>query len=44
MKKRNVGSPDRADAVFGAMTPVRRMQSYNLIDRRLGRWTMGRVP
>ncbi|HEV2320135.1 MAG TPA: hypothetical protein VGV18_10315, partial [Verrucomicrobiae bacterium] len=33
MKKRGVRSPDRADAVFGAMTPVRRVQSYNLIDR-----------
>jgi hypothetical protein len=32
MKKRGVHSPDRADAVFGAMTPVRRIQSYNLID------------
>jgi len=31
MKKRGVDSPDRADAVFGAMTPVRRMQSYNLV-------------
>ena len=32
MKKRGVDSPDRADAVFGAMTPVRRTQSYNLTD------------
>jgi len=32
MKRRGVHSPDRADAVFGAMTPVRRFQSYNLID------------
>ncbi|HEX3624772.1 MAG TPA: hypothetical protein VH280_05025 [Verrucomicrobiae bacterium] len=32
MKKRGVHSPDRADAVFGAMTPTRRVQSYNLID------------
>jgi hypothetical protein len=32
MKKRGVHSPDRADAVFGALTPVRRIQSYNLID------------
>jgi hypothetical protein len=31
MKKRGVSSPDRADAVFGAMTPTRRKQSYNLI-------------
>ncbi len=30
MKKRGVSSPDRADAVFGAMTPIRRIQSYNL--------------
>lgn len=30
MKKRNVPSPDRADAVFGAMTPVRRLDSINL--------------
>jgi len=30
MKKRNVSSPDRADAVFGAMTPVRRVDSFNL--------------
>ena len=36
MKKRNVGSPDRADAVFGAMTPVRRIQSYNLTDGTYG--------
>ncbi|HEV2330966.1 MAG TPA: hypothetical protein VGY56_19465 [Verrucomicrobiae bacterium] len=34
MKKRGVHSPDRADAVFGAMTPVRRLQSYNLIDHK----------
>ena len=33
MKKRGVDSPDRADAVFGAMTPVRRIQSFNLIHR-----------
>ena len=32
MKRRNVDSPDRADAVFGAMTPGRRNQSYNLTD------------
>ncbi len=32
MRKRGVNSPDRADAVFGAMTPVRRVQSYNLTD------------
>jgi hypothetical protein len=31
MKKRGVHSPDRADAVFGAMTPIRRVQSYNLV-------------
>ncbi|HEX3625157.1 MAG TPA: hypothetical protein VH280_07015 [Verrucomicrobiae bacterium] len=30
MKKRGVGSPDRADAVFGAMTPIRRIQSVSL--------------
>jgi hypothetical protein len=30
MKKRNVSSPDRADAVFGCMTPVRRLVSFNL--------------
>jgi len=33
MKGRGVGSPDRADAVFGAMTRVRRTASFNLIDR-----------
>ena len=40
MKKRNVGSPDRADAVFGAMTPIRQIQSYNLTDgtRASGPW------
>jgi phage terminase large subunit len=32
MKRRGAVSPDRADAVFGAMTPVRRIQSFNLID------------
>lgn len=31
MRKRGVHSPDRADAVFGAMTPVCRVQSYNLV-------------
>lgn len=30
MRKRNAGSPDRADAVFGAMTPVRRLESVSL--------------
>jgi hypothetical protein len=30
MKKRGVDSPDRADAVFGAMTPVRRFKSVNI--------------
>lgn len=30
MKKRSVPSPDRADAVFGVMTPVRRLNSINL--------------
>ena len=30
MKKRSVPSPDRADAVFGVMTPVRRLESINL--------------
>ena len=30
MAKRNVGSPDRADAVFGAMMPVRQIQSVNI--------------
>jgi hypothetical protein len=40
MKKRGVYSPDRADAVFGAMTPVRRSQSFNLISREFagGPW------
>jgi hypothetical protein len=33
MRKRGVNSPDRADAVFGAMTPVRCIASFNLIDR-----------
>ncbi|HTV40241.1 MAG TPA: hypothetical protein VMF08_06685 [Candidatus Sulfotelmatobacter sp.] len=31
MKKRGVDSPDRADAVFGAMMPVRRWQSVNIV-------------
>jgi hypothetical protein len=30
MKQRGVRSPDRADAVFGAMTPVRRLESFSL--------------
>ena len=30
MKKRGVGSPDRADAVFGAMTAVRQFKSVNI--------------
>lgn len=30
MKKRGVSSPDRADAVFGAMTPVRMIKSVNI--------------
>jgi phage terminase large subunit len=30
MKKRSVPSPDRADAVFGAMTPLRRLDSISL--------------
>ncbi|HUA66219.1 MAG TPA: hypothetical protein VME24_10245 [Alphaproteobacteria bacterium] len=40
MRKRGVHSPDRADAVFGAMTPIRRIQSYNMIDgtRAGGPW------
>lgn len=33
MRQRNVGSPDRADAVFGAMTPLRRLESVNLGSR-----------
>lgn len=33
MKKRNVPSPDRADAVFGCMTPVRRLDSFTLGSR-----------
>lgn len=32
MKKRGVNSPDRAEAVFGAMMPLPRVQSFNLID------------
>ena len=32
MKKRGIHSPDRADAVFGAMTPVRQIRSYNPAD------------
>lgn len=34
MKKRNVASPDRADAVFGCMTPIRRLNSVNLSSRQ----------
>ena len=30
MKARGVPSPDRADAVFGCMTPLRRLDSFNL--------------
>jgi hypothetical protein len=30
MKRRGVRSPDRADAVFGAMTPVRQWKSVNI--------------
>ena len=33
MKKRGVFSPDRADAVFGCMTPLRRLESFNLGSR-----------
>jgi hypothetical protein len=33
MKKRGISSPDRADAVFGAMTPVRRIASISLGSR-----------
>ena len=35
MKARGVGSPDRADAVLGAMTPVRRLDSFALGNRGL---------
>ena len=40
MKKRGVSSPDRADAVFGAMTPVRRVQSVNIggLSNERGPW------
>jgi hypothetical protein len=42
MKARGVGSPDRADAVFGAMTPVRMIQSVNIAningERDRGPW------
>jgi hypothetical protein len=38
MKKRGVSSPDRADAVFGAMTPVRRLQSVNISGVDRGPW------
>ena len=33
MKARGVTSPDKADAVFGCMTPLRRMESFNLGNR-----------
>ena len=40
MKKRGVDSPDRADAVFGAMMPVRRVQSVNIggLSNERGPW------
>ena len=44
MRKRGVRSPDRADAVFGAMTPVRMIKSVNIAningerDRDRGPW------
>jgi len=38
MKKRGVSSPDRADAVFGAMTPVRQIQSVNISNNGRGPW------
>jgi phage terminase large subunit len=44
MKKRGVGSPDRADAVLGAMAPVRMIKSVNIgnidgdRDRDRGPW------
>ena len=40
MKRRGVDSPDRADAVFGAMMPVRRVQSVNIggLERERGPW------
>jgi len=33
MRKRGASSPDRADAVFGAMMPIRRLESVNLGSR-----------
>ena len=42
MKRRGVGSPDRADAVFGAMMPVRQWKSVNIVEgyreRERGPW------
>ncbi|HEX3626618.1 MAG TPA: hypothetical protein VH280_14480 [Verrucomicrobiae bacterium] len=44
MRKRGVGSPDRADAVLGAMTPLRVIKSVNIgnidgnRDRERGPW------
>ncbi|HEV2331245.1 MAG TPA: hypothetical protein VGY56_20885 [Verrucomicrobiae bacterium] len=40
MRKRGVGSPDRADAVLGAMAPVRQIHSVNIsgADRDRGPW------
>jgi phage terminase large subunit len=38
MKKRGVDSPDRADAVFGAMTPIRRLESVNISNCNHGPW------
>jgi hypothetical protein len=39
MRKRGVRSPDRADAVFGAMTPVRRLGSVSLGSPGAGSFT-----
>jgi phage terminase large subunit len=39
MKKRGASSPDRADAVFGAMTPLRQFKSVNISNlRERGPW------
>jgi hypothetical protein len=38
MKKRGIDSPDRADAVFGAMTPIRRLESVNISNGNRGPW------
>ncbi|MDE2020034.1 MAG: hypothetical protein KGJ13_06850 [Patescibacteria group bacterium] len=34
MKARGVTSPDRADAIFGVMMPLRRVESFNLSNRQ----------